>query len=239
MLFANPCVFVLLLFSDTLAAAALKHQHILELNIAGANAILGGAKEVQKSLKRAEIIPTVVDDFVPSALLEVRWSSGEAALGNTLKPKKLEDAPSISLSDLSGHRDHGAEFVITLTDPDAPSRKDPKWSEFCHWIATARGLSPETTDGTPETSPRFGPAHLNEVMPYKPPGPPEDTGKHRYVFLVLVAKNGTTEELHLSKPSDRKHWGYDTDEDETRGVRDWAEENGLIPVAANFIYAKH
>lgn len=22
-----------------------------------------------------------------------------------------------------------------MTDPDAPSRKDPKWSEFCHWIA--------------------------------------------------------------------------------------------------------
>jgi hypothetical protein len=172
----------------------------------------------------------VVDDFVPSVLLEVRWSSGEAALGNTLKPKKLENAPSISLSGLSGHRDHGAEFAITLTDPDAPSRKDPKWSEFCHWIATARGLSPETTDGNAETSPRFGLAHLNEVMPYKPPGPPEDTGKHRYVFLVLVPKNGTTEELHLSKPSDRKHWGYDTDEDETRGVRDWAEENGLIPV---------
>lgn len=22
-----------------------------------------------------------------------------------------------------------------MTDPDAPKREDPKWSEFCHWIA--------------------------------------------------------------------------------------------------------
>lgn len=26
-------------------------------------------------------------------------------------------------------------IAIALTDPDAPSRDDPKWSEMCHWIA--------------------------------------------------------------------------------------------------------
>lgn len=26
-------------------------------------------------------------------------------------------------------------LTIVLTDPDAPSRGDPKWSEVCHWIA--------------------------------------------------------------------------------------------------------
>jgi phosphatidylethanolamine-binding protein (PEBP) family uncharacterized protein len=25
-------------------------------------------------------------------------------------------------------------LTVVLTDPDAPSRKDPRWSEFCHWI---------------------------------------------------------------------------------------------------------
>ncbi|KAK4152018.1 phosphatidylethanolamine-binding protein [Chaetomidium leptoderma] len=77
------------------------------------------------------------------------------------------------------------------------------------------------------------------VMSYKPPGPPEKTGEHRYVFLAFVPSNGTTDKLHLSKPSDRKHWGYDTEKNKTKGVREWAEENGLAPVGANFIYAKH
>ncbi|KAK0652713.1 phosphatidylethanolamine-binding protein [Cercophora newfieldiana] len=182
-------------------------------------------------LKDAEIIPTVIDDFVPSMFLEARWSSGQAALGNTLEPKKLEDAPSVFLS---GHGNRDAQFVITLTDPDAPSRKNPKWSEFCHWIATGIEISGGDADSL-----TFRLAKSSEVMPYKPPGPPEGTGKHRYVFLALVPQNGTTEKLHLSKPSDRQHWGYCTDEGETRGVREWAKENGLTPVAANFIYAKH
>lgn len=64
-------------------------------------------------------------------------------------------------------------------------------------------------------------------MPYKPPGPPEKTGKHRYVFLVFVPANGTTDSLNLTKPDDRQHWGYDEERD---GVRNWSKENGLIPI---------
>lgn len=66
-------------------------------------------------------------------------------------------------------------------------------------------------------------------MPYKPPGPPEKTGKHRYVFLVFEPANATTQPLNLTKPKDRQHWGYEY-HGERVGVRDWAVENGLIPV---------
>lgn len=65
---------------------------------------------------------------------------------------------------------------------------------------------------------------IKEIMPYKPPGLPPKTGKHRYVFVALTPKNGTSERLHLSKPGDRQHWGY---EKERQGLRMWAEENGL------------
>lgn len=120
-------------------------------------------------------------------------------------------------------------YVITLTDPDAPSRDDPKWSEFCHWVASGI-LRPALCD--PKDPGPCPPVltDLDEVMPYKPPGPPEKTGKHRYVFLAFVPSNGTTDKLHLSKPSDRKHWGYDPKKGKTKGVREWAEENGLAPV---------
>ena len=45
-----------------------------------------------------------------------------------------------------------------------------------------------------------------DVMPYKPPGPPPQTGLHRYVFVALVPSNGTTDRLNLEKPGDRQHW---------------------------------
>ena len=136
-------------------------------------------------------------------------------------------------------------YVVTLTDPDAPSRDDPKWSEMCHWIASNVTISPNTFNILPlpkfdlvdaEEEGKSTDGRPDDVMEYKPPGPPPKTGKHRYVFLVFAPKNGTTEALHLSKPSDRKHWGTG---EERGGVREWAANNGLVPVAANFIYSEN
>ncbi|KAK4655190.1 carboxypeptidase Y inhibitor [Podospora pseudocomata] len=155
-----------------------------------------------------------------------------ADLGNTLEPSLLESAPSVKLmASKPTLWKKGVTYVIAMTDPDAPSRDDPKWSEFCHWIAigvpTSSGISPTFSD---------------EIMGYKPPSPPEKTAKHRYVLLAFAPANGTTEKLHLSRPSARKHWGYDVGNDgdkDTKGVREWAAENGLVPVGANFFYAQN
>lgn len=204
-----------------------------------------GVQAVQAELKKAEIIPTVIDDFLPSLLVDVGWKKKQAKLGNTIKPKHLQEHPIIALHDITAFSKtatKGMTYVVTLTDPDAPSRDDPEWSEMCHWITTITTLSEETysilplpehglTEPTTATNTKS-----DDVVEYKPPGPPPKTGKHRYVFLVFAAKNGTTEPLHLSKPKERQHWGTGK---ERGGVRNWAFKNGLVPVAANFIYAKN
>ena len=188
---------------------------------------------------------TVIDDFLPSLTLSVSWKNHEADLGNKIKPKHLQDPPSITLhEDISpgSTTDSHPTYVITLTDPDAPSRKNPEWSEMCHWIATNVSVTPRTFSILPlpehglteqDIKEHNGP---DDIIEYKPPGPPPKTGKHRYVFLVFAPKNGTTEPLHLSKPKDRQHWGTG---EEGGGVRDWAKANELVPVAANFAYAEN
>jgi len=75
-----------------------------------------------------------------------------------------------------------------------------------------------------------------DVMPYQPPSPPKKTSFHRYIFLAFEPRNGTKRELDLSKPSDRKHWGTGK---KRHGVSDWAKENELVPVAANFIFVQN
>lgn len=196
----------------------------------------------QDRLKKAEVIPTgavfinsrschrsshilVIDDFLPSLTISVDWPKKAAKLGNTINPKKLQDQPTVTLHDSTSavkNSNSNLTYVVTLTDPDAPSRDDPKWSEMCHWIAANLTISITSS--------------LDDVTPYKPPGPPPKTGKHRYVFLVFAPKNGTSESLHLSKPEERQHWGTGK---ERGGVREWAAKNGLVPVAANFVYAKN
>jgi len=189
-------------------------------------------EDVRKELVKADIIPSVISNFDPKYLLEVTWPSKKAAkLGNTILPDHVQDEPSVKLVKtdslvLSDMGSSSTTYTVAMTDPDAPSRADPKWSEICHWIVTKVAFG--------------GPASLGssqkDIMPYKPPGPPEKTGFHRYILLAFEPKNGTTEKLHLSKPEDRKHWGTG----KTRhGVKDWADANELVPVAANFIYVQN
>lgn len=170
------------------------------------------------------------------------WEKDNADLGNTIKPKHLQKQPIVSLFDESESSLSTSEsnYVVTLTDPDAPSRDNPEWSEVCHWIGANISVSekklyilPMSIFNTDAYRATGGP---DGVVEYKPPGPPKKTGKHRYVFLVFAPKNGTAASLNLSKPKDRRHWGTGK---ERGGVRDWARENGLVPVAANFVYSQH
>jgi phosphatidylethanolamine-binding protein (PEBP) family uncharacterized protein len=189
-------------------------------------------------------VVTVIDDFLPSLTLSVTWLSHKAKLGNTIPPANLTKQPTLLLQDDTTpdarHATSDMKYVVTLTDPDAPSRENPKWSEMCHWIASNVTISPNTFNILP--FPEFGLTEEGEgegpddVVEYKPPGPPPKTGKHRYVFLVFAPKNGTTDVLHLSKPEERKHWGTG---EKGGGVSEWAQHNGLVPVAANFVYSEN
>ncbi|KAF5641867.1 carboxypeptidase Y inhibitor [Fusarium tjaetaba] len=180
---------------------------------------------IREKLLEAQIIPTVIDDFPPALSLRVKWKHDSAGLGNTLKPDHLKKSPVIHLDKVESEALAGTQlskdvsYVIVLTDPDAPSRDDPKWSEFCHWIAVSSHLKYSTRSKSKH--------HLKDIIKYKPPAPPPKTGKHRYVFFTFIAANGTTKKLHLSKPEERKHWGSDH---AGHGVREWAHENGLIPI---------
>ena len=145
---------------------------------------------------------------------------------------------SFSIANSNNNNNHpnllnsGIQLTIALTDPDAPSCKNPKWSQMCHWIATDVHLTPSSV--ADKNNNNNGDSHilggsqeyqsLTEIMPYKPPGPPPKTGKHRYVFVALAPRNGTTERLNLSVPKDRQRWGF---EGERAGLKEWARENGL------------
>ncbi|SMQ46499.1 unnamed protein product [Zymoseptoria tritici ST99CH_3D7] len=222
---------------------------------------LHSSSDLISELIKAEIIPTVLDTFHPLLTVTLTWppkhyrkdkpnDKHRTQLGNTLKPKYVQRRPRIellsdlpdvfnSISAVAGgdhERDH-PQLTLVLTDPDARSRDDPDWSEMCHWIVTD---VPLILPSTPKLSSSLSSnqdveIEMQEIMPYKPPGPPASTGKHRYVAVALAPINGTMEKLRLSRPADRKHWGYGG---ERVGVRQWAEENGLGVVGANFIYAQ-
>jgi len=185
-----------------------------------------GFDTVRKALKSADIIDEVVDDFQPKCFLAPFYTEREkpVALGNIFKESKTKERPSLKV--YCPHIKSTSGLTIALTDPDAPSRDDPKWSEMCHWIAMI--YSPD--EDSDEIESRV-PINEKELVEYKPPGPPAKTGYHRYVFLLLEGVN-----TNLTAPQDRQHWGTGK---ERHGVRGWAEKEGLKVIGANYFIEKN
>lgn len=87
-------------------------------------------------------------------------------MGNELTPTQVQNVP-ISI-EWPAEKD--SLYTLVLTDPDAPSRLQPKYREWHHWLVVN---IPGNDIASGET--------LSE---YVGSGPPKGTGLHRYVMLV-------------------------------------------------------
>ena len=116
---------------------------------------------------------------------------------------------------------------------------------MCHWIVTgislsASNLSKETDEPstyTPELSLHaqedLAPK-LKHLVEYLAPSPPPETGKHRYVFVLLASGSEDDWESEPNKPIDRPHWGYGK---VGAGVREFCKDNNLVPVGTSDVQA--
>lgn len=171
----------------------------------------------------------VLNDFEPSVSIHLSYPLKHkfVRLGNSIKPKHVGSQPDFEICDSepmpSRTLKSNGTYVLALTDPDATSRSDPSKAQMCHWIVTnitVPSSAPVTLD-----SPGLRRAGPKDLIEYLPPTPPPKTGYHRYVFVVLTSESD--KEVKQKKPKDRPHWGYGRI---GAGVREWAEENGLVVV---------
>ncbi|XP_022831364.1 protein D2-like isoform X1 [Spodoptera litura] len=120
---------------------------------------------IAKSFESHMVVPDVVSK-APEAIVSVKYPSGvEVNEGNVLTPTLVKDIPTVSWEASSDQF-----YTLAMTDPDAPSRQDPKFREWHHWLV---GNVPGNNVAAGET-----------LSQYVGSGPPKGTGLHRYVFLV-------------------------------------------------------
>ncbi|KAL9606201.1 MAG: hypothetical protein Q9179_000598 [Wetmoreana sp. 5 TL-2023] len=191
------------------------------------------------------------EDFTPLFSLNIWYPKGHNAsvdLGSKIKPSDVSRAPNVKVLPIEDNNDlipspttrSNTTYTFVLTDPDATSRADPAKAEMCHWIVTGISLDADYTGEAVIPAPAdFQDSKSKELMSYYPPAPPPKTGYHRYVFVLLAPKPSNSDARKSSgpeKPRERPHWGYGR---VGKGVRDWAEDNGLTPVGAEFFYAEN
>ncbi|TFK66316.1 PEBP-like protein [Pluteus cervinus] len=103
---------------------------------------------------------------------------------------------------VGGGEEEDRRYTLVLTDPDAPSRSEPKNREWRHWIV--QGLKPNGLGNEFKKT-------KEAITMYYPPSPPEGSGPHRYTFLLFQEPNGgytipPHAPEHDDIPSKRGHW---------------------------------
>ncbi|CAH1972892.1 unnamed protein product [Acanthoscelides obtectus] len=165
-------------------------------------------------MEQHEVVPDVVDTVPSKKVEKVVYPSGAAVeMGNVLTPTQVKDVPKITWDAESNQH-----YVVCMTDPDAPSRKDPKFREWHHWLV---GNVPGCDVTKGET-----------LSAYVGSGPPKGTGLHRYVFLVYKQPGKLNfDEKRLPNTSGDNRGKF--------SIRKFAQKYKLgEPVAANFYQAE-
>lgn len=100
--------------------------------------------------------------------IKVTYPSGITVnLGNVVKPAEVKSKPDLEWPVGKAN----TYYALTMVDPDSPSRRDPKFREWNHWlVVNIQGGNINTGD---------------DIIAYIGSGPPKGTGLHRYVFLIF------------------------------------------------------
>ncbi|EIN05432.1 PEBP-like protein [Punctularia strigosozonata HHB-11173 SS5] len=196
---------------------------------------------VASSLSRESLIPDVVpSSFSPSLLFSVVWPTGqEALLGNELPLADVQDEPSVQLmpmnlpseqADNSGEgkeSDGETTYTLAMLDPDAPSRAEPLYKSFRHWVITGLKLT-SSSDGNADAM-HSRPA----TTPYRPPGPRPGSGVHRYTFLLFEEPPSFG-----GVPEGSPEYGATLEERRSWDAVAFGERYGLKLVGANFMLVR-
>lgn len=202
------------------------------------------------SLLKSQVIPQVIhnESFSPRGFLMINYGSEkEVTLGNKLKPSETQSRPNInftlnvptSTTEEPLKITNDDRFTLIMTDPDAPTRGDEKWSEYCHYLSTDIKLNTFDSETFTAVNGNDIAQQLttqnikgDDLVPYMGPGPPKNTGLHRYVFLLYRQKSDGSK---MQKISDRPCWGSGIP---GYGAHEYAQKNHLELLAANFFYAE-
>lgn len=91
---------------------------------------------VVAALKGEELIPDILPaDFSPSLVFSVAWPNGkETALSNELTTGDTVEEPEVKIASDGGESVTEVSYTLVMVDPDAPSRAEPIYRQFRHWV---------------------------------------------------------------------------------------------------------
>ncbi|XP_034838238.1 protein D2-like [Maniola hyperantus] len=171
--------------------------------------------DLQSVFKQQSIVPDILT-IAPTEPISIQYPSRVTVqIGRELTPTQVKDKPVVKWAAKDSEY-----YTLALVDPDAPSRENPKFREWHHWLV-GNILGGDMNKG--------------EVLSdYIGSGPPKGTGLHRYIFLVYKQQDKCdfSKVPKLPNNSGEKRGNF--------SISKFAQQFKLgTPVAGNFYVAKY
>ncbi|KAG0323005.1 hypothetical protein BG000_002750, partial [Podila horticola] len=117
------------------------------------------------------------------------------------------------------------KYTLIMTDPDAPSRSNPKFREWRHWVVSNISGSSSLSGFQPANV-----SHGTVLTPYMGPAPPGGSGPHRYVFLLYKQVPGSSNEVLSTSLGDKR---------QSFKAKQFSSQAHLELVGANYFFAEN
>lgn len=143
------------------------------------------ATSLVDSLKSASLLPSQVipPGFRPDYELAVSFPAIRPSNGSLVRKSQASETPKVTFSPLSPAESSNQSLTFVLIDPDAPTPDDPKFAYWRHWVVA--NISSSAADVSAGKT----------LTEYLAPGPKDESGPHRYLFLLFKEP----EDLKLEK----------------------------------------
>lgn len=161
---ARRMIFSLLLIASPLVHAAQSDNMTLGIEI------------IRAHFKGAGLVPNLLANFTPTALLTATYTGGGIVTPGQLLPKsRTQTAPNLTIAPANMTAFLKKEYTLVMVDAWTPGYTDPR-GQICHWIVNGVTIQDHTvlTHGSVQ------------VEHYRGPSPPSGSGPHRYAILLYA-----------------------------------------------------
>ena len=147
----------------------------------------GGLDLIMGRVYQNKVVPDLVPDLGPTSPLNVTLSSALVEPGSIVEPSILISSPTITFQPF-GHPSQPTRtdpiptglYTLLVIDPDTPSHTTQSYTQRLHTLKSDIPLSILT--GETDLFSDIG----RTLVPWEPPAPEKGSGRHRYVFILLL-----------------------------------------------------
>jgi phosphatidylethanolamine-binding protein (PEBP) family uncharacterized protein len=163
---------------------------LLPFTVAQSNDPAFQVAAIEAHFKQSQIVPSVLADFNPSALLTVNYAGvGDITPGQLLTKEQSSPTPAITVTPVNSTVQLNGKYTIAMVDADVVG-SDLSQGVNRHWLVN--GV--DVTDG------KLTNASASAITAYAGPGPAAGSGPHRYVIILYPQPESFQAPPGLSQP---------------------------------------